>query len=58
MKILEFWLCFQNSCENSHLFSQQPRSQGSLLPTLWSERVGWVGDNPENKVVLSGPRAK
>ena len=28
---------------------QQPRSQGSLLPTLRRER-GWVGENPGNEV--------
>ena len=27
----------------------QPRSQGSLLPALRSER-GWVGENPGNEV--------
>ena len=27
----------------------QPRSQGSLLPVLRSER-GWVGENPGNEV--------
>ena len=43
-------------------WSHQPRSQGSLLPALWSSQglslsrsVGRVGENPGNEVVTSFP---